>query len=547
MASMHNPSHAQHSGGARRPPTRLRHGHRTISRAPTLCVLDGPMSMDTEQAIPRHRTAIARPDLSKPIARALADGLITTNSSLFDYGCGRGLDVERLRALGYEADGWDPSHRPTVQIRAADVINLGYVVNVIEDPTERAHTLRTAWELAGRVLVVAARPDWEARTVAGKPHGDGILTTRGTFQKFFTQDELQTWIKNELQAHCVAAAPGIYYVFRDETYAQSLLASRTRRRSTRVRRPKLRQALYDAHREIMEEIHGFVAGRGRLPELWELNGDADRLATASLSIKQAAAVLRRLVGAEDWDHDLEAAQEQARQDLLVYLALAAFTRRPKASHLPRDIALDIKALFGSYSAACDLADQLLHSVADPGAVNAACGQSKLGKLTPEALYVHQTASEQLSPLLRVYEGCARVLTGSVIDANIIKLSRTGPKVSYLSYPAFDRDPHPTLATSIRADLRRLDVKYTDFRESTNPPVLHRKETFVSDDYPRRETFARLTRQEERAGLLNASSTIGTQEGWRTRLDSLGYRLQGHRLVRNLAAKIDYETPESPSE
>lgn len=487
--------------------------------------------MDTEQVIARHRTAIARPDLSKPIARALADGIITANSSVFDYGCGRGLDVMRLRALGYDADGWDPSHRPTTQIRPADVINLGYVVNVIENPAERALTLRTAWELAGRVLVVAARPDWEARAVAGRPHSDGILTTRGTFQKFFTQDELQTWIKKELQVDCVAAAPGIFYVFRDEAYAQSLLASRTRRRSTQVRRPTLRQALYDAHQEVIEEIHGFIVDRGRLPELWELNGSADRLAAASLTTKQVAAILRRIIGAEVWDSDLEAAKDRARQDLLVYLALAAFTRRPKASHLPRDIALDIKTLFGSYRAACDLADQLLHSVADQGAVSAACGQSRVGKLTPEALYVHQTASQHLSPLLRVYEGCARVLTGSVTDANIIKLSRTGPKVSYLSYPAFDHDPHPALTTSIRADLRRLDVKYTDFSESTNPPVLHRKETFVPGDYPRRDTFARLTEQEERAGLLDASSSIGTQDGWQTRLDSCGYRLQGHRLTR----------------
>lgn len=504
----------------------LRNGHNMVT-------------MDVKQAVPRHRTAIARPDLSKPIALALADGVIIESSSLFDYGCGRGDDVARLRALGYEAYGWDPGHRPTAEIRSADVVNLGYVVNVIEDPAERAEALRTAWALAGKALVVAARPGWEARTVAGKRHGDGILTTRGTFQKFFTQEALQTWIKSELGADCVAAAPGIFYVFRDESHAQSLLATRIRRRSAPVRQPKKRQALYDAHREVMDEIHGFVADRGRLPDLWELNSSADRLAAASsLSIKQAVAILRQVIGAEEWDHDLGVARERAQQDLLVYLALAAFTKRPKASHLPRDIALDIKALFGSYSAACNRADQLLHSVADQSAVNAACGQSKVGKLTPEALYFHQSASQQLSPLLRVYEGCARVLIGSVAESNIIKLSRTGPKVSYLSYPTFDRDPHPALATSLRADLRRLDVKHIDFRESMNPPILHRKETFVADDYPQRETFVRLTRQEERAGLLEASSSIGTQEGWRTRLDSSGYRLQGHKLVPNSPAQIE---------
>jgi hypothetical protein len=41
-----------------------------------------------------------------------------------------------LQALGYQAEGWDPVHRPEVGKRDADVVNLGYVVNVIEDPGE---------------------------------------------------------------------------------------------------------------------------------------------------------------------------------------------------------------------------------------------------------------------------------------------------------------------------------------------------------------------------------------------------------------------------
>ena len=378
-------------------------------------------TMSAIQVVPRHRTAITRPYLSKPVSLALADGLLTPNSSLFDYGCGRGDDVARLRALGYDAHGWDPGHHPDSEVRTGDVVNLGYVVNVIEDPAERAQVLQAAWALAKLALVVAARPDWEARTVAGKRHGDGILTNRGTFQKFFSHEELHAWITNELQASCVAAAPGIFYVFRDETRAQSLLASRVRQQPAPVRRPKLRQALYEAHRDAMDQLHRFVASRGRLPEHSEIDGAADQLRDASLSIKHAAAVLRQVIGADEWEQDLESARYRAKQDLLVYLALAAFTRRPKASNLPRDITLDLKSLFGSYRAACDQADQLLHSAADQGALSTVCGQSRVGKITAEALYVHTTALDLLSPLLRVYEGCARVLTGTVADANIIEL------------------------------------------------------------------------------------------------------------------------------
>ncbi len=87
--------------------------------------------------IERHRTAKARVELSRPVALALDDGVLRADESVFDYGCGRGGDVERLHHLGYEAAGWDPAHAPGEALREADVVNLGYVLNVIEDLAER--------------------------------------------------------------------------------------------------------------------------------------------------------------------------------------------------------------------------------------------------------------------------------------------------------------------------------------------------------------------------------------------------------------------------
>jgi hypothetical protein len=43
----------------------------------------------------------------------------------------------------------------------------------------------------------------------------------------------------------------------------------------------------------------------------------------------------------------------------------------------------------------------------------------------------------------------------------VKLQRVERKVAYLSYPQFDRVAHPPLATSLRADLRTFEVKWTD--------------------------------------------------------------------------------------
>ncbi len=155
---------------------------------------------------------------------------------------------------------------------------------------------------------------------------------------------------------------------------------------------------------------------------------------------------------------------------------------------------------------------------------------KTGKVLPDAVYVHTSALATLPPVLRVYEGCAQVLVGTVDEATLVKLSRVERKVSYLSYPEFDRDPHPALAWSIRTDMRSFDVRHRDFRAFANPPILHRKETFVDEGYPGREKFARLTAQEERAGLLGGPG-IGTRAAWSELLEVENFRLAGHRLVR----------------
>jgi DNA phosphorothioation-associated putative methyltransferase len=59
--------------------------------------------------------------------------LLDGTHSLFDYGCGRGDDLRGLRENGIEAQGWDPYFAPDEPVVAADIVNLGFVINVIED------------------------------------------------------------------------------------------------------------------------------------------------------------------------------------------------------------------------------------------------------------------------------------------------------------------------------------------------------------------------------------------------------------------------------
>jgi len=134
-------------------------------------------------------------------------------------------------------------------------------------------------------------------------------------------------------------------------------------------------------------------------------------------------------------------------------------------------------------------------------------------------------------VLRIYEGCAHAYIGAVEGANIIKINRNKAQVSYLYYPNFETEPHPALAGSLIVPLTTFHVSYQDYAESQNPFILHRKENFVAPNHPLRAKFARLTGQEERAGLYEAPQSIGTRDGWQRILDGKGIRLRGHRLLR----------------
>jgi len=122
--------------------------------------------------------------------------------------------------LGYEAAGWDLVFQPNTPRTAAEVVNLGYVLNVIEDPAERVEALTAAFGLTRRVLVVAALIRETVDTETAARFRDGVLTRNNTFQKFYDQGELQQFIEDTLEATAVLVALGTCYVFRSPVEAQ---------------------------------------------------------------------------------------------------------------------------------------------------------------------------------------------------------------------------------------------------------------------------------------------------------------------------------------
>ncbi len=220
-----------------------------------------------------------------------------------------------------------------------------------------------------------------------------------------------------------------------------------------------------------------------------------------------------------------------QRDLLVYLALGGFRRRPVFGALPGELRSDIKAFFGSYAEATRLGTEVLFAAGQMKAVSQECADAPVGKLTADSLYVHVSALADLPVLLRVYEGCARTLLGDVPGATLVKLRRDKPKVSYLCYPEFDDEAHPAIQETFIADLKALRVHHIDYRARANPPVLHRKECFVAEGHELRTKFLSLTKAEERAGLLDDPASIGTRDAWRRRLAEAGVEVRGHRLMK----------------
>lgn len=257
---------------------------------------------------------------------------------------------------------------------------------------------------------------------------------RETFEKFSEHHKLKHWIDQTVEAAALPAGPCVFYVFRSEEARAAFLASRYRRR---VAAPRLTRSeeLFNRHRELLQPLISFVTARERQPADDELE-NAAALHDAFGSIGRAFRIVRRVTDEAQWQ---QIAEERA-QDLLIYLALSRFDGRPSYSRLPRDLQLDVKSFFATYSKACEQADALLLSLGDPVRVDAACQASEIAKLMPNALYMHESALEHLSPTLRLFEGCAGGYIGRVEGANIVKLYRHELKISYLTYP----DLRPTL-------------------------------------------------------------------------------------------------------
>ena len=204
-------------------------------------------------------------------------------------------------------------------------------------PSNAREALQQAWSLADKVLIVSGRLTSETKALGDiTEFADGCLTSHGTFQKFYEQHELKTWIEHSLKTTVLPAGPGVFYVFRDDGARAAFQSSRYRRQLAAPRRNRSVE-LFSAHETLLNPLIAFVTERGRLPADAELENYAE-LYEVFGSTKRAFRIVQLATSKEQWD---EIAQERA-QELLIYLALSRFDGRPKYFQLPRDLQLDVE-------------------------------------------------------------------------------------------------------------------------------------------------------------------------------------------------------------
>ncbi|MBZ8180987.1 DNA phosphorothioation-associated putative methyltransferase [Oscillatoria salina] len=490
-------------------------GHRLV------CAIDAAPG---KIIIERHKAAIARTQLSRPVRLALEADLFPPDSTFFDYGCGHGGDIQRIAEKGNISSGWDPYYRPDAPRTEADIVNIGYVINVIEDPAERREALISAWNLTKKLLIVAAQVLIDDRQRGVVAYGDGVITSRNTFQKYYEQEELKIYIDQVLNVDAIPAGLGIYFIFRDENQAEAFRASRFHSRATtpRIKTPNKSFADYQ---ELLTPLMNFVTKRGRLPVKGELAEEAE-IKAEFRSFRRAFDVILQVTDEAEWSE----IAEKRRQDLKLYLALASFTKRPKPRSLNPEVKEDFKALFGNYKRACLLADMMLFSLGDLDNIADLCINSPVGKKLRNSLLIHVSALERLDPLLRLYEGCASRTIGRLEDANVIQFHFRKPKISYLVYPDFNTEIHPRLRSKMQISLQNLRVNYQEY-DPENPPILHYKYALVTPDYPNYERLAQLTQQEEDWGLLEDLGKVRNLQGWLECLDENYTIIKNYRLSR----------------
>ncbi len=165
-------------------------------------------------------------------------------------------------------------------------------------------------------------------------------------------------------------------------------------------------------------------------------------------------------------------------------------------------------------------------------------QIKVGKKLPDAIYLHKDAFSALPTVLTQFiPAVANAVSLDDEHWNLVKLFKKEFRLSLLHYPDFYTDSYPALRQSLNVDLSKLSHKLTNYSDSYNPPILHRKETMILPESEHFDHFTSLTQEGENAGLYENSRLIGFKRSWENLIARHGYELVDFALFRYLPRKV----------
>lgn len=492
---------------------------------------------EEKTGIEREKTAIVRHELSAPMKQLAKHGYLSGEYTVFDYGCGRGDDLRELEAHGIDALGWDPNFRPEDEKVKSDIVNLGFVINVIEDQDERIAALLNAWELTDKLLVVSAMLGNEQTTSQFKAYKDGVITSRNTFQKYFDQSELKYYLERVVDEVPIAVAPGIFYLFRDKIEEQRFLTKRHRRHRqwqqlttpTPVSETQAR-LLITTNLPLFEDYWLHCLQLGRIPAAPEFS-QSERLKQIAGSPRKAFKLAENYFDATEFQQ----AQALKREDLLVYFALSQFDKRKTYVSLPDELKRDVKYFFTNYQQAQEEAKELLFSIANTAQIEQACIAAH--KTLPasvlnqgHSLILHKQWLVMLPAILRVYVGAAAQLYGELEPIDLVKIHITSGKVSFMIYDDFENSSVPFLVERIKVKMMEQDIDFFDYVEPLRQPPILNKGLLLATDHPNK---AKQIRFEQRlCKLLSFDPNTETHISrlvFQQTLNSLGKEIKGFTI------------------
>jgi DNA phosphorothioation-associated putative methyltransferase len=514
---------------------------------------------DHKIGIQRHLTAIARTNLSAPVQLLIRNGLINENGRFFDYGCGRGSDIEVLNGNGIAATGWDPYFAKENPKSPAEVVNLGFVVNVIEDPAERVEAIQGAFALCEGVMSVGVM--LYSGDVPGRPYADGFLTSRNTFQKYFSQTEFKDYLEQVLHHEVFLVGPGVAFVFKDKDLEQRFCVGRYRSKfvasrllSTQMLRQE-RQGLQQTKlikKSKSEKL--FEIARPCLDTLWERTLDLgrfpepDEIDNLTEVIEQLESInLAKKVLQQHYDQALLIEAGKLRtEDLRLFFAMQHFGKKAPYKSLEQRLQRDIKTFFGDYRTAQLSGLQLLRDAADSSIIKSACNEAVehgLGYLEEgRSLQLHIELTDRLPIILRAYISCGLVLYDSITEFQLVKIHAESGKLTFLKYEDFDTNPLPLLSKRIKINIRLQDYDVFDYEEPAFPkPYLFYKSRYLSEE---QEGFAEQQSFDEQLANVGLdlkkpkqlTRTEFHSELRMRRLEINGYKIQYIKTIPDLDEK-----------